>query len=155
MIAAQAEALSLPLWSIPIPQPCSNMEYTARLQSAWELAARVGIEWVIFGDLFLRDIRAWREQLLSATALTPVFPLWMRPTRELAREMIHGGLNATVCAVDGTRLPATLVGKKFDEKFLSALPDGIDPCGENGEFHTFVRYIPGFSSMIECAVSSL
>ena len=112
-----------------------------RLRPVWDRA-----EVVVFGDLFLADIRNFREELLSGTAATPVFPLWQQPTRELAREMLRGGLRATVCA------PPTLAGRSFDNAFLDALAPEVDPCGENGEFHTFVTGMPGFNREIsECA----
>jgi uncharacterized protein (TIGR00290 family) len=156
LIAQQAASLDLPLWTVPLPECCSNAEYSARLEPVWDRAEREGIEVVIFGDLFLADIRAWREQLLSTTRLNPVFPLWMEPARQLAKRMIAGGLRATICAVDERRLPAALKGRAFDEAFLSALPQSVDPCGENGEFHTFVTNMPGFNSEItECAASFL
>jgi uncharacterized protein (TIGR00290 family) len=145
-IAAQAAALDLPLITVSLPQPCSNAEYAARLRPVWDRAAQEGIEAIVFGDLFLADIRNWREELLSGTAITPVFPLWQQPTRELAQEMLRGGLRATVCA------PATLAGRSFDSTFLEELPPDVDPCGENGEFHTFVTRMPGFNREIsECA----
>lgn len=146
LIAAQAAALKLPLWTVSLPQPCPNSEYTERMQPVWDRAAREGIEAVVFGDLFLADIRKWREDLLSETAVKPVFPLWQQPTRELAHEMLRGGLRATVCA------PATLAGRSFDSAFLEELPAEVDPCGENGEFHTFVTFMPGFDrEIVECA----
>ena len=150
LIAAQADALELPLWTVPLPQPCSNAAYAERLRPVWDRAAREGIDTIIFGDLFLNDIRAWREQLMSGTALTPVFPLWLEPTAALALEMIRGGLRATVCA------PAALRGQLFDQKFLASLPPDTDPCGENGEFHTFVTHMPGFNRELTlCAESFL
>jgi uncharacterized protein (TIGR00290 family) len=151
-IAAQAAALGISLWTVPLPQPCPNTEYAARLQSVWVRALSEGIETVVFGDLFLSDIRAWREQLLSDTGVKPVFPLWLEPTDVLAREMISGGLKASVCAVDRSRLPTALIGQSFDEAFLARLPAGVDPCGENGEFHTFVSNMPEFT---RCAESFL
>jgi uncharacterized protein (TIGR00290 family) len=140
-IAAQAEALGIPLWTVLLPQPCSNVEYAARLEPIWSRAVSVGVDTVIFGDLFLADIREWREKLLADTKLTPLFPLWMQPTDELAREMIRGGLRAVVCAAGDS----LLIGREFDESLLGALPESVDPCGENGEFHTFVHDMPGFS----------
>jgi uncharacterized protein (TIGR00290 family) len=141
LIAAQAEALALPLWTVGLPQPCPNAEYAARLRPIWDRAALEGIDTVIFGDLFLADIREWREQLLNTTGIRPVFPLWQEPTAELAREMIRGGLCASICAANDV----AFVGRSFDEAFLAGLPHGTDPCGENGEFHTFVRNMPGFA----------
>ncbi len=152
LVAAQAAALNLPLWVVALPQPCPNGEYAARLQPVWDRATREGIDAIVFGDLFLADIRKWREDLMAGTGLTPVFPLWWEPTRELAREMLSGGLRATVCAVNEGKLPASLTGHNFDSAFLDELPPDIDPCGENGEFHTFVTGMPGFDREIaECA----
>ena len=139
-IEAQAESLGIPVWTVRLPQPGSNIEYAERLRPVWARAAGERIDTVIFGDLFLSDIREWREKLLSDTALQPVFPLWMQPTGELARQMIAGGLRATVCASGETKL----VGCAFDRDFLASLPPSFDPCGENGEFHTFVHDMPGF-----------
>ena len=144
-IAAQAGALGIPLWTVRLPQPCPNTEYAARLQPVWDKATAEGIDTVIFGDLFLADIRAWRENLLATTGLQPVFPLWLEPTAALAREMIAGGLRAVVCAASD---PA-LIGRDFNESLLASLPLSVDPCGENGEFHTFVQNMPGF----RCPVS--
>ncbi len=104
---------------------------------------------MIFGDLFLRDIRVWRERLLEGSGLMPLFPLWGMRTGELARAMVNGGLEATICAVDESKLPRELIGRPLDHAFLDSLPVGVDPCGENGEFHTFVTTMPGFS----CAAS--
>ena len=148
-IAGQASALGIPLRTVALPQPCSNLEYAARLAPVWKQARDEGADTVIFGDLFLRDIRAWREQLLRDTGLTPIFPLWGMPTRQLAREMEKGGIEAIVCAVDESKLPPSTIGQPFDARFLDSLPAHVDPCGENGEFHTFVTNMPGFS----CAVS--
>ena len=139
-IQAQAESLGIPVWTVRLPQPCPNTQYADRLQRVWARAAGEGIDTVIFGDLFLADVREWREKLLSATAMRPVFPLWMQPTGELARQMIAGGLRATVCASCETKL----VGRAFDKDFLASLPASFDPCGEKGEFHTFVHDMPGF-----------
>jgi diphthamide synthase (EF-2-diphthine--ammonia ligase) len=136
---------------VPLPQPCPNAEYAARLTPIWSRAREQSIDTVIFGDLFLSDIRAWREALLADTGLTPVFPLWGLATAPLAQAMLRGGLEATVCAVDESRLEPRWVGQAFDSRFLAALPPGVDPCGENGEFHTFVTRMPGFS----CAASFL
>ncbi len=140
-IEAQAQSLGLPLRVVRLPQPCSNAEYTRLLAPVWETA---DADTVVFGDLFLSDIREWRENLLATTRLTPAFPLWLEPTAELAREMIRGGLRARVCAAHDPQL----IGRDFDETFLAELPPHTDPCGENGEFHTFVRSMPGFAHEI-------
>lgn len=155
-ISAQARALGIPLWTVPLPQPCSNAEYAARLAPVWQRAHQEDIPVAIFGDLFLADIRAWRESLLWPTGVKPVFPLWQEPTRELARAMLNGGLAATVCAVDETKLSPDLIGHAFDQAFLDSLPPDVDPCGENGEFHTFVTRVPGYPPCDPpCAASSL
>jgi uncharacterized protein (TIGR00290 family) len=151
-IASQSAALGIPLWTIPLPQPCSNAEYASRFLPVWKRALNEEIDTVVFGDLFLSDIRAWREELLLGTGINPVFPLWLEPTDALALEMIRGGLNAIVCATDRAKLPPAWIGKPFNEAFLAGLPAGTDPCGENGEFHTFVTSMPGFA---QCAESFL
>lgn len=130
-VAAQAAALGLPLRRVPLPPACPNAEYVARVSAAMRPD-----EAVIFGDLFLQDIREFRERSFSAREL--LFPLWGRSTAVLAQEMICGGLTATVTAVDADKLPLSSVGAAFDRRFVAALPADVDPCGENGEFHTFV-----------------
>lgn len=130
-VEAQAAALGIPLRKVALPAACPNGQYIERLATAF-----AADEAVIFGDLFLRDIRAFRERSFPGREL--IFPLWGRDTAALAREMIAGGLAATITAVDADVLPHSLVGSQFDRRFLSALPATADPCGENGEFHTFV-----------------
>jgi diphthamide synthase (EF-2-diphthine--ammonia ligase) len=130
-IEAQADALRIPLRKVALPAACPNEEYRARVAAA----LRPG-EAVMFGDLFLQDVREFRERSFPDWEL--VFPLWGLDTAALAGEMVREGLEATVTAVDTRVLPASLVGSAFDQEFLSALPAGVDPCGENGEFHTFV-----------------
>lgn len=138
LVQAQAEAAGLPLRVVPLPWPCPNAAYEAALRAAFAQArAAQGITHVAFGDLFLEDIRRYRETLLEGTGLTPLFPLWGLPTDALARQMIAGGLRARLTCVDAARLPAGFVGRSFDEAFLRDLPPDIDPCGEAGEFHTF------------------
>lgn len=139
VIDEQAAALNLPAWKVAIPQPCPNAEYLARMNAIWLRAKAEGVTHVIFGDLFLADIREFREQMLQGTGLTPVFPLWNRNTLVLAEEMLAAGVDATVCAVDSNVLPAVLIGRKWDAEFLRELPPSADPCGENGEFHTVVK----------------
>lgn len=142
LVKAQAVALDLDIWNVPLPQPCSNAVYTERMSAVWKRARNEEIDTVIFGDLFLADIRQWREELLAPVHLTALFPLWLEATAGLAREMIAGGLRATVCAPGADR------GKRFDETFLRELPAAADPCGENGEFHTFVTWMPGFKKEV-------
>jgi uncharacterized protein (TIGR00290 family) len=145
ILRAQLAAAGLAPYVVPIPYPCPNDIYEARIGEAVTQAVRDGITHIIFGDLFLADVRAWREQKLAGTGITPLFPLWQRPTPALARDMIASGFEATIATVDLKKLPADFAGRKFDMQLLADLPDGIDPCGENGEFHTCVVAGPIFS----------
>lgn len=138
VLRAQLEAAQLPPLIVPIPYPCPNEIYEQRMTHALAQARADGVTHMIFGDLFLEDVRAYREQKLAGTGITPVFPLWGRPTLELARDMIASGLDAYVATVDLAKLPASFAGRKFNEQLLADLPEGVDPCGENGEFHTCV-----------------
>jgi uncharacterized protein (TIGR00290 family) len=145
ILRAQLDAVGLPPTIVPIPYPCSNETYEARMGEAVAGAVRDGITNIIFGDLFLEDVRLYREQKLAGTGLTPVFPLWGRPTLQLALEMIASGFEAYIATVDLKKLPAEFVGRKFDAQLLTDLPEGVDPCGENGEFHTCVVAGPIFT----------
>jgi uncharacterized protein (TIGR00290 family) len=145
VLRAQCEAAGLPQRIVPIPFPCPNEIYEARIGEAVAAAVRDGITHMIFGDLFLADIRAYREQKLAGTGITPVFPLWHRPTPALAHAMMASGLEAYLATVDLKKLPAEFAGRRFDAQLLADLPDGVDPCGENGEFHTCVVAGPMFS----------
>ena len=145
ILRAQLDAAGLQPTIVPIPYPCPNEIYEARISEAVAGAVRDGITHIIFGDLFLEDVRAYREQKLAGSGLTPVFPLWGRPTLPLAREMIAGGFEAYIATVDRKKLPAGFAGRKFDAALIADLPDGVDPCGENGEFHTCVVAGPIFS----------
>ena len=145
ILRAQCAAAGLPQIIVPIPYPCPNEIYEARMGEAIANAVEAGITHMIFGDLFLRDIRAYREQKLAGTGITPVFPLWDRPTLPLAHAMIGSGMEAYLATVDVKKLPAEFAGRKFDLDLLADLPDGVDPCGENGEFHTCVVAGPMFS----------
>src|SRR5262245_29034925 len=138
LVEMQAAAAGLPLTAIPLPWPCSNAEYERIMKGVCEQAVAQGVTAIAFGDLFLVDIRAYRERQLKETGLEPLFPLWQMPTTELAREMIAAGLRARLVCVDPAKLAAEFVGRDFDERLLVELPPGIDPCGENGEFHSFV-----------------
>jgi uncharacterized protein (TIGR00290 family) len=148
ILTAQAERVGLPSFRVPIPETCSNADYEAAFREAIARARADGFERIVFGDLFLEDVRAYREALLAGTGLDPEFPLWGRDTRILAREMLAGGLSARVVCVDARRLSGGFAGRLFDAAFLEDLPVGIDPCGENGEFHTCVLDGPMFSSAI-------
>jgi uncharacterized protein (TIGR00290 family) len=148
ILRAQADAAGLPLMTIPLPWPCSNEIYEARLRAAVDRAVAVGFTHVAFGDLFLEDVRTYREDRLAGTGLTPLFPLWERPTPALAREMIASGLRARLACLDPRVMPRELIGAAFDERLLAALPSSVDPCGERGEFHTCVTAGPMFSSAL-------
>jgi uncharacterized protein (TIGR00290 family) len=144
ILEAQAEAAGVPLWIVPLPWPCSNEIYEARMAEACQRAINEQIDAIAFGDLFLADVRAYREEKLKPTGLEPLFPLWEIPTDELARTMIAGGLRARVVCVDPKKLPTSFAGREFDERFLADLPPGTDPCAERGEFHTCVYAGPMF-----------
>ncbi len=144
VLDAQAKAAGLPLWDVPLPWPCSNEQYEERMRGVCQRAVTEGIMCIAFGDLFLRDIREYREKQLRGTGLEPHFPLWDLPTAALAREMISGGLRAKITCVDTRQLPSEFAGRDFDAKFLRDLPTGVDPCGENGEFHSCAYAGPMF-----------
>lgn len=149
VLDAQLQAAGLPLFPVTIPSPCPNEIYEARMgEMVRGLQAR-GISKIIFGDLFLEDIRAYREERLRGTGIDAVFPLWKIPTGQLAREMIAGGLKARVVCLDPKKMPRELAGAEFAEALLAALPPGVDPCAENGEFHTCVTRGPMFSENLE------
>ncbi len=148
LVEAQAERVGLPLWSVELPAPCSNATYEELLNPIWQRAVGEQITEVAFGDLFLPDIRNYREQQLGRTSLLPLFPVWHMPTRSLAQEMIDAGVKAKVTCVDPAQLDRSFAGRDFDILFLRALPPLVDPCGENGEFHTFVYESPAFSRPI-------
>jgi uncharacterized protein (TIGR00290 family) len=148
ILQAQCEAAGLPQVIVPIPYPCPNTIYEARMGEAVARAVQDNITHMIFGDLFLAEIRAYREQKLAGTGITPVFPLWERPTLPLAHAMIDSGLEAYLATVDLKKLPGEFAGRKFDLQLLNDLPDGVDPCGENGEFHTCVVAGPFLSRRI-------
>ena len=152
ILRAQCGAAGLPQWIVPIPYPCPNEIYEARMAEAVTRAVGEGITHIIFGDLFLADIRAYREQKLAGTGLTPVFPLWDRPTAPLARAMIDSGLEAYLATVDMKKLSVDFAGRKFDARLLADLPNAVDPCGENGEFHTCVVAGPMFAHRLNVSV---
>jgi uncharacterized protein (TIGR00290 family) len=148
VLEAQAEAAGLPLWDIPLPWPCSNEDYERSMRAACDRAVRERVDAIAFGDLFLQDVRAYREAQLQPTGLKPLFPLWRAPTTELAREMIAGGLRAKLTCVDTKQLPYVFVGRDYDTLLLDELPPTVDPCGERGEFHTCVYAGPMFQTAI-------
>jgi uncharacterized protein (TIGR00290 family) len=146
VLEAQARAANLPLWVVPLPWPCSNDEYETRMADVCRRAIAESIQAVAFGDLFLEDVREYRERQLQGTGLEPLFPLWGIPTDELARRMIAGGLRARVACVDQKQIGMEFAGREFDESLLRDLPSSADPCGERGEFHTCVYAGPMFSA---------
>jgi uncharacterized protein (TIGR00290 family) len=148
ILRAQAEAAGLPLITIPLPWPCTNDIYEARLRAAVDRAVAEGFTHAAFGDLFLQDVRKYREDRLAGTGLTPLFPLWELPTPRLARDMIAGGLRARLSTLDPRVMPRELIGAEFDDALLAALPSSVDPCGERGEFHTCVTAGPMFSQAL-------
>jgi uncharacterized protein (TIGR00290 family) len=151
LLRAQAESAGLPLSIVPIPYPCPNGAYETAMSQAMERAKSEGVRHVIFGDLFLEDIRRYREEKMAACGMTPLFPLWAQDTIALAKEMIAGGVSAFLTCVDPKQLPASFAGRRFDADLLAQLPSGVDPCGENGEFHTFVFAGPMFGKPIPVA----
>lgn len=144
LLAAQAEAAGLPLWPVPLPWPCSNEHYEAAMAEACARAVAERVEVVAFGDLFLEDVRAYRENRLLDSGLRPIFPLWKEPTGLLLREMLATGVKACIVTLDPAKMPSHFIGRDLDLELLSELPPHIDPCGENGEFHTFVYDGPFF-----------
>ena len=142
LVERQAWGVGLPLWAVALPWPCSNDEYESLMAQTCAKAVTAGIEGIAFGDLFLEDVRSYREKQLRDTRLQPIFPLWRLPTPELAKEMIACGLRAKLTCIDTRALDGSFAGCEFDENLLAALPDGVDPCGERGEFHSFVHAGP-------------
>lgn len=145
LLDLQGEAAGLPIWKVPLPWPCSNEVYEALMAEACERAVAEGIKGIAFGDLFLEDIRAYRVAKLAGTGLEPVFPCWQIPTDELADAMIAAGVRAHLTCVDPKHLDRSFAGRAFDAQLLADLPAGVDPCGERGEFHTFVSASPAFA----------
>ena len=152
LVEAQARATGLPLHKVFIPAACSNEAYEAAMAEAMETARSQRIAHMIFGDLFLEDVRAYREQKLAPTGIAPLFPLWSRDTQALARKMVADGVQAYVTCLDPRKLPREFAGRLYDDAFLDALPESVDPCGENGEFHTFAFAGPMFAQPIAVTV---
>ncbi|TAM83951.1 MAG: adenine nucleotide alpha hydrolase [Acidobacteria bacterium] len=149
LLQAQAESAGLPLVTVSIPNPCPNADYEKAMAAAFEKASAGGITHIIFGDLFLEDIRRYRENQLAGTGITPVFPLWGLDTRQLASQMVGAGLRAVLTCIDPGKLDRSFAGCQFDANLLADLPNNVDPCGENGEFHTFAFRGPMFLAPIE------
>lgn len=156
LLDAQAAAAGVPLHAIPIPWPCSNEQYEQRMRAAVERFVADGFTHVSFGDLFLEDVRRYREERLAGTGLTPLFPLWKtKSTRELASEMIAGGLRAVLTCVDPRKLAPSFAGRQFGASLIADLPEAVDPCGENGEFHSFVWDGPMFGQPLDVYVGDI
>jgi uncharacterized protein (TIGR00290 family) len=156
LVEAQAEASGLPLITVPLPWPCSNEIYEAAFTEGLERAREeLGATHVAYGDLFLEDVRAYRERLMAGTGLEPLFPLWGRPTDALAREMVAGGQRAILTCVDPRQLEKQFAGRRFDGELLADLPEGVDPCGERGEFHSFVYAGPMFARELSVEVGEV
>jgi len=155
VLEEQAGRVGLPLMKVSIPSPCSNAEYEAAMQRAMNDARERGITHVLFGDLYLEDIRSYREANLARVGMQAGFPIWGRNTHELAHEMVSLGLRAILTCVDPKRLPATFAGRTFDRELLRDLPPDVDPCGENGEFHTCVVAGPMFSAPLDVVVGEV
>jgi uncharacterized protein (TIGR00290 family) len=155
LLARQAEALGLPLIEIAIPPTCVNDVYEARMAEAFAVAPLSAVEAVAFGDLFLEDVRAYREERLAAGGKRGLFPLWGRNTTALAREFLDAGFEATLVCVDPRALDGAFAGRRYDEQLLAELPPGVDPCGENGEFHTFVHAGPIFAQPVDCETGAI
>ncbi|HUJ88068.1 MAG TPA: ATP-binding protein [Burkholderiales bacterium] len=151
LLEAQAASIGLPLFVIPIPNPCPNAVYEAAMAEFVAQARTLGTTHFAFGDLFLEDVRRYRIDKLAGTGVEPLFPLWGRPTRALAREMVDKGLRAYLSCVDPKQAPRAWAGRLFDRKFVDEMPEGIDPCAEHGEFHTFAFDGPMFARPVSVA----
>ena len=150
LVEAQADAVGLPLWSVPLPAPCPNVEYEKRMGAAVQRAREEGVTHIAFGDLFLEDVRDYRIRMLAGSGIAPLFPLWCSPaqTPALARRMLDAGLRAVLTCVDPKQIPARFCGRNYDPALLAELPAAADPCGEHGEFHSFCFAGPMFDREI-------
>lgn len=155
LVEMQAERTGIPLWPVELPWPCSNADYERIMNGVCRKAISEGITAAAFGDLFLEDIRAYRERQMKDIGLELMFPVWQIPTRQLARDMIAAGVKAKITCVDPSKLAASYAGCEYDAAFLESLPDHVDPCGENGEFHTFVYDAPVFTHPINVQVGEI
>ncbi len=155
LVQAQADRLGLAVHAVELPSPCPNEVYERLMSDALSAAIEDGATDVAFGDLFLEDVRAYRENAMAGTGLGTLFPLWGRPTADLAREMVESGVRAVVTCVDTRQLDRRFAGRRFDHAFLDELPPHVDPCGERGEFHTFVYDGPGFADPLDVSVGEI
>jgi uncharacterized protein (TIGR00290 family) len=152
LVEWQAAAAGLPLWAVPLPWPCSNEQYELAMARTCAKAVAEDIEGIAFGDLFLEDVRAYREKQMRDTGLQPIFPVWGLPTQALALEMIACGTRAKLTCIDTGKLDRSFAGREFDEALIAALPEEVDPCGERGEFHSFVYAGPMLNSALPIVV---
>lgn len=152
LLIAQAKVLGIPLIEVPIPHPCSNDQYEAAMTKVIARLKEMEIEYMAFGDLYLQDIRDYREERLQSTGIKPLFPLWKQATDKLASQMVESGLKAVITCIDPKQLPASYSGRMFDNQLLEDLPDNTDPCGENGEFHSFVFDGPMFQHAVDVEI---
>lgn len=144
LLEQQSDSVGVPLWKVPIPDPCTDEQYQAAMRKLLSKAKEQGVSHFVFGDLFLEDIRQYREKQLAGTGISPLFPLWKTPTDQLAREMVQAGLRAFITCIDPKQIDPSFAGRIFDESFLKDLPASVDPCGERGEFHSFAFAGPMF-----------
>lgn len=152
LIKQQAQNIDLPIQLIPIPHPCGDNVYGTIMKNFVEQAKQRGIECFAFGDIFLEDVRGYREANLADTGITPIFPLWGMPTKKLSVEMVSGGLRAIITCVDPKHLSTDFAGQEYGESFLERIPANVDPCGENGEFHSFAFAGPMFKKPVNIAI---
>ena len=155
LVEMQAGRTGIPMWPVDLPWPCSNAEYEERMRGVFKRALAEGITAVAFGDLFLEDIRDYRVRQLQGSGLEPLFPVWQIPTAQLAGDMIAAGVRAKITCVDPAQVDRSFAGRDYDQALLDALPPGVDPCGENGEFHTFVYDAPVFAQPVEVRVGEI
>ncbi|MBN2689727.1 MAG: adenine nucleotide alpha hydrolase [Gammaproteobacteria bacterium] len=150
LLELQATNLDLPLYKIRIPKSCSDEIYRSKMKGIIAKLEKQGVSHIAFGDLFLKEIRHYREQRLKDTTIAPLFPLWNMDTKQLAHDFVKLGFKAITTCIDTTKLPSIFLGNEFDTEFINKLPPHADPCGENGEFHTFVYNGPIFDTKINC-----
>ncbi len=155
LLEAQADAAGIPLRTVPLPWPCTNEQYEERMRAAVTQALSEGFTHVAFGDLFLEDVRKYREEKLAGTGLTPLFPIWGIPTQELASRMVDGGLRSVLTCVNPKHLDRSFAGRQFDQSLLDDLPPGVDRCGERGEFHSFAWNGPMFNHPVSIEVGEI
>jgi uncharacterized protein (TIGR00290 family) len=152
LVERQAAAVGLPLWAVPMPWPCSTQQYESLMAQSCAKAAAEGVEGIAFGDLFLEDVRAYREKQMENAGLEAIFPVWGLPTGALAHEMVSAGMRAKLTCINAEKLDRSFVGREFDEDLLAALPGEVDSCGERGEFHSFVYAGPMFGAALPVIV---